>query len=193
MIGRATIGAVTLIFAVVLLFGAAADGGTSVYTWTDKDGTVHFSQSGPPAGTTGVKEKVMRDHPRRVVRPASDEIQFVYRNGNTSQRFVPVTLEGTRARKEVLMLVDTGAQITLIDEDLAAALNVEHVQDARIVGATGNSSGWVGQLRSIRVGDDEIRDHRIMVGPQPGMRLLGMDVLGALQLTVGQKALHKER
>jgi predicted aspartyl protease len=122
---------------------------------------------------------------------ASNEIPFVILDGDLSRRFVPVVLEGARSRKEVLMLIDTGAQISMIDAALADDLDVEHVQDVQIVGVSGVAPGWVGRLRNLRLGDEEVSDPQVMVGPLSGMRLLGMDVLSAMKLTIGQKALER--
>ena len=79
-----------------------------------------------------------------------------------------------------------------IDEELAGDLDVEHVQDARIVGVSGSAPAWVGRLRSLRVGEDQVRQAHVMVGPRTGMLLLGMDVLSALNLTIGPSALERD-
>jgi predicted aspartyl protease len=91
------------------------------------------------------------------------------------------------------MLVDTGAQMTLIDEDLADELNVEHLEDVAIMGVTGSMPGWMGKLHSLELGNEEVRSPVVMVGPRRGMLLLGMDVLGRLKLAVGEEALYKQR
>lgn len=172
---------------------AAVSAQSSVYSWTDEKGTVHFSNTGPPRdGADNVKKRFMRPHVARDSPPGSREIPFVILGGDDTRRFVLVVLEGARTRKEVLMLVDTGAQLTLIDEELAGDLDVEHVQDARIVGVSGSAPAWVGRLRSLRVGEDEVRQPHVMVGPRTGMLLLGMDVLSALNLTIGPTALERE-
>lgn len=110
-----------------------------------------------------------------------------------AQRFVRAELEGGQAIRDVLMLVDTGAQISLIDEGLAKDLDLEHVQDALLQGVTGSSQGWIGRLSSLRVGSEEIRDLQIMVGPRPGLILLGMDVLERLKLSVGPRSLQRHQ
>jgi predicted aspartyl protease len=88
------------------------------------------------------------------------------------------------------MLVDTAAQISMVDEALADELRLEHLEDAGIIGVTGVSPGWIARLRRIRLKDRELRDWRVMVGPQPGTLLLGMDVLDRLELAVGADALE---
>jgi len=182
-------------FAAVLLAAGPVQAQGHVYSWTDKDGTVHFSNTGPPpADAKNVSKRVMPRHERRDVpqREGNAEIPFVFMGGDRSRRFVRVVLEGSRKRKNVLMLVDTGAQMTLIDERLANELNVEHVEDVAIMGVTGTMPAWMGRLHSLELGDEELKSPLVMVGPRNGMLLLGMDVLGKLKLVVGQKALQKE-
>jgi predicted aspartyl protease len=90
------------------------------------------------------------------------------------------------------MIVDTGAQITMIDEDTAAELGVEFVEEMGIIGVTGIAPGWVGRMRRVQIGDHEVRDWSVMVGPMPGLLLLGMDVLERLHLTVGKDTLDAD-
>jgi hypothetical protein len=180
--------------ACVLIMVAAANAQSDVYSWTDEKGTVHFSNSGPPAeGAADLTRRVMPTHVPQNLTAAGKEIPFVFLNGDVSRRFVPVVVEGERSRKEVLMLIDTGAQLTMIDQDLADDLDVEHVQDVQIMGVSGVAPAWVGRLRSLQLGDEELSPHHVMVGPLPGVRLLGMDVLGAMKLTIGPKALERGR
>ena len=108
------------------------------------------------------------------------------------KKLVPVKLEGSRGTRQVLMVVDTGAQMSMIDEDLAAELGVDFVEEAGIIGATGLAPAWIGRLRRVQLGDREIRDWSIMVGPLPGVVLLGMDVLDRLKLSVGSNTLDVE-
>jgi predicted aspartyl protease len=122
-----------------------------------------------------------------------DEIPLLLFDDRPSQKFVRAQLEGERGLREVLMLVDTGAQISLIDQQLAEELAVDHVQDAELQGVTGASQGWIGNLSSLRLGEEEIRDLPIMVGPRPGLVLLGMDVLERLKLSVGPRSLQRNK
>jgi clan AA aspartic protease (TIGR02281 family) len=116
---------------------------------------------------------------------------LVILNNDVSQKFVRTVLEGERISREALMLVDTGAQITVIDEETAQELDIEHVQDALLAGVTGTSRGWIGRLPSLRVGEDVVNDLPVMVGPMSGRLLLGMDVLEQLSLSVGLRSLHR--
>jgi hypothetical protein len=97
-------------------------------------------------------------------------VPLVLLNNDPSQKFVRAVLEGANTSREALMLVDTGAQITVIDEETAQELDVEHVQDALLAGVTGTSRGWIGRLQTLRVGEDVVNDLLVMVGPMAGRR-----------------------
>lgn len=160
-----------------------AHGQGSLYTWTDERGVVHFSNSQVPARHIAHAEQranVVGPTPRKYARAAST-IPLISRD---QKRFVRARLEGTSSTREVVMLVDTGAQMTLIDESTASELGAEFVEEAGIIGVTGTTSGWIGLLRRVQLGDKEVRDWRVMVGPSAGVLLLGMDVLERLELTV---------
>jgi predicted aspartyl protease len=166
----------------------------TIYSWTDEKGVVHFSNSmAPPQHLKEAATAVASSHsPMRgaEVRDAAS-IPLVMLNNDPSQKFVRVTLEGERTSREMLMLVDTGAQITVIDEETAQELDIEHVQDALLAGVTGTSRGWIGRLPVLRVGEDVVNDLHVMVGPMAGRLLLGMDVLEQLGLSVGLRDLHR--
>jgi len=169
-----------------LLAGSSPAGkarGQALYSWTDKDGAVHFSNTGVPPEQAGKAHmRFLRPPPSAAHRASpSEEIPLREVGG---RKLVQVELEGPYARREVAMVVDTGAQITMIDEDLADDLRLEVEREANIVGVTGAAPGWIGRLRSLRVGDREVHNWPVMVGPQQGMLLLGMDVLSELRLSV---------
>ena len=186
-------------FAVGLFFLLSPWGGQlwaqgTIYSWTDEKGVVHFSNSmAPPEHLKEAATAVTSSHaPVRGgdAREAAS-IPLVILNNDPSQKFVRAVLEGARTSREALMLVDTGAQITVIDEETAQGLDVEHVQDALLAGVTGTSRGWIGRLPTLRVGEDTVNDLLVMVGPMSGRLLLGMDVLEQLSLSVGLRSLHR--
>jgi predicted aspartyl protease len=166
----------------------------TIYSWTDEKGVVHFSNSMAPP--QHLKEAAVAAAPsyspvrEAEVREATD-VPLVLLNNDPSQKFVRTILEGERRSREALMLVDTGAQITVIDEEMAQELDVEHVQDALLAGVTGVSKGWIGRLPTLRIGEDAVNDLHVMVGPMAGRLLLGMDVLEQLGLSVGLRNLHR--
>ena len=89
------------------------------------------------------------------------------------------------------MLVDTGAQRTLLDDKLAKELDIEHVQDAMLSGIAGSAKGWIGRLESLKIGQEEVEDLYVMVAPVSGRLLLGMDVLEELSLAVSPRSLDR--
>jgi predicted aspartyl protease len=169
---------------------------TTIYTWTDERGVAHYSDSMVPAQHHESAEKVVmpsRSASQTARSGGSGNIPLVILNDDSSQKFVWTVLEGERTTREVLMLVDTGAQITLIDETLAQELDLEHVQDALLGGVTGTARGWIGRLPTLRLGGEAVTDLHVMVGPLPGRLLLGMDVLERLELSVSPRSLHRNR
>jgi predicted aspartyl protease len=177
-----------LVIAVLVAGPATSLSAGSMYTWVDERGTVHFSNSQVPRRHIAAAEQranIVGPTPRARVHNAS--IPLISRD---QKRFVKAHLEGRSGRRELVMLVDTGAQITMIDEATARELGAEFIEEAGIVGATGMTSGWIGQLRRVELGDKEVRDWRVMVGPVPGLLLLGMDVLERLELNVAKDYLE---
>jgi predicted aspartyl protease len=89
-----------------------------------------------------------------------------------------------------MMLVDTGAQMSMIDEDLAGDLGLEFISEAGIIGVTGTALGWVGRIQRLKLDGKEVSDWPILVGPSQGLALLGTDLLDHLELSVGSKSLE---
>lgn len=166
----------------------------TIYSWIDEKGVVHFSNSmAPPQHLKEAATAVASSHApvREADLQEAANVPLVILNNDPSQKFVRTMLEGERMSREALMLVDTGAQITVIDEETAQELDVEHVQDALLSGVTGTTRGWIGRLPALRVGEDTVNDLHVMVGPMAGRLLLGMDVLERLGLSVGLRNLHR--
>ena len=183
-------------FLLLSLMGSKTWAQSTVYSWTDEKGVVHFSNSMVPPQHMEDATKI--EMPSRPTSPASgtdtsDNIPLVILNDDPSQKFVRAQLTGEQDTKEVLMLVDTGAQITLIDQALAEELDLEHLDNALLTGVTGSTIGWIGRLPALRLGQAEVRDLNVMVGPMRGRLLLGMDVLERLELSVGPRSLQRTR
>jgi hypothetical protein len=189
-LGRAVVGLMLLLS----LLEKPAWSQEMIYSWIDEKGVIHFSNSmAPPQHLREAETAVASPRPSMQSGDAraAVRIPLVILNNDPSQKFVHATLEGERTSRETLMLVDTGAQITVIDEGTAQDLEVEHVQDALLAGVTGTSRGWIGRLPALKIGEEEVNDLQVMVGPMPGRLLLGMDVLEHLGLSVGLRSLHR--
>lgn len=166
----------------------------TIYSWIDEKGVTHYSNSmAPSQHQQGLESATVSSRVATRVGSAYDaaNIPLVILHDDPSQKFVHAVLEGAHTASEKLMLVDTGAQLTVLDEETARELDLEHVQDALLAGVTGTSRGWIGRLPTLRVGEEEVNDLHVMVGPMSGRLLLGMDVLEQLGLSVGLRNLHR--
>jgi len=183
--------AVTVIGVLLSVSVAWAQG--KIYSWTDKNGVVHFSDSvtSPQDFSKATAVSVATRQMGKSGKSGSDEIPLVTFNDRPSQKFVRAQLAGDHGSRDVLMLVDTGAQLSLVDQQTAQELQLERVEEATLRGVNGVTQSWIGRLPTLRLGDEEVRDVRVLVGAQPGLVLLGMDVLDRLKLSVGPQSLHR--
>ncbi len=110
-----------------------------------------------------------------------------------ARKLVRVELQGTTQRAEVRMLVDTGADKTVITPAVADQIGVSYRRDQVLKGVTGEGVGALVELPRLRVGSMELRDFEVIVGPADAPNLLGMDVLNALDLSVGRDTLYRGR
>jgi len=155
------------------------------YTWKDKAGTVHFTDSyhSIPAAyrnraqetnqgrdnSTGVLSK---DTPQRVV------IHF------ERQDNVIVVQAVLNWKLPVLFHLDTGASCTMITREDAIALGIDPDSKPTVKGyiADGSMVELAGMvLPSLAVGGAEVNNLEVVIGK---MRLLGMDFLREFHLTV---------
>jgi|GEM_PF-2672889 len=178
------------IFVVLVSVGAGWAQGR-IYSWTDKNGVVHFSDSVTSPQDFGKAKTLAPTPSRQDQKTKSEEIPLVTFNDHPSQKFVRAQLEGSRGTRDVLMLVDTGAQVSLVDQQTAQELELERLEEATLRGVNGVTQSWVGRLPTLRLGEEEVKDVRVLVGPQPGLVLLGMDILDRLNLSVGPQSLHR--
>jgi clan AA aspartic protease (TIGR02281 family) len=153
-----------------------------VFTWTDENGVVNFSNSAPPDNV-----KATAIHTGSEFRPVPLETDA----NNPSRKLVRVEFQGTDEHADVRMIVDTGAQKTMIDADLARQIGVHWMHSQVVGGVTGFGVGALVEIPRLRVGSAELRDVDVIVGPARGLSLLGMDVLEKLDLSVGQNSLYR--
>ncbi len=178
---RRRAGGPLVVIVVLLLVTTHTDGQTRMYQWKDANGVAHFANTAPPADaqvtvtTTGTEF--------RPVPLESDPTR--------TRKLVRVSLKGSRQSAEVPMIVDTGAQVTMIDEDLAEHIGVHWLRDEMVGGVTGIGRAARVEVPTLRIGSAELHDVSIVVGPARGLRLLGMDVLSRLDLSVGQDSLYR--
>ncbi len=153
-----------------------------VYHWVDEEGVVHYSALPSPDPTPAPADQpASRGEAARIA-----TIPFT----PGTPILVPVRLNGTGP---VLLILDTGADRTIVSPAALARLGIGTASQARaeIQGVTGTSRADVVWLDSIEVGPG-------LVGPLPvivhdaNLReadgLLGRDVLSAFTVTIDAAA-----
>ncbi len=111
---------------------------------------------------------------------------------SNGQKIVRAQMEGSQGSVDLRMIVDTGAQKTMIAPELADELGVRTRRDEMMAGATGVAAMSIVELELVRIGTEELHNVEVVVGSMPGLSLLGMDVLSRLDLRVGRDTLDRE-
>lgn len=95
-----------------------------------------------------------------------------------SQReiFVEVKLNG----RDYLMMLDTGAGITVIDQPVAEALHLPSGESMNVLGASGQGAASVTRLASLQIGRVHLRDVQVAVTDLGLIRLIGGGRLGGI-------------
>ena len=163
-----------------------------MFKWTDERGQVHFSNSAPAAGAKATA-RTFAGHSQKAGAAAGATFQPVPLEVSNDQKIVRAHLEGSHKSLDVRMIVDTGAQRTLIAPELADELGVRSLRNELMGGVTGVALAEVVELETLQVGSEELRNIEVSVGRMPGLNLLGMDVLNHLELRVGRDSLDRER
>jgi aspartyl protease family protein len=118
----------------------------------------------------------------RRVRPAARKEVQVYRNPGGM-----FTTVGAINGLTVPLLVDTGASTVAMNSAQARRLGIDFRVDgepATVVTASGRTDAWKLTLKSVKVGDLEVKgvDAVVIDGEQPATTLLGMSYLGRLEI-----------
>jgi len=161
----------------------------SLFKWTDSNGVIHFSDSNVPREYAGEAEEKTHRRTRVVTGQPETARTSIPLEARDGRKYVSATLEGPLHSRTIMMLVDTGAQMSMIDEELARELGLEFVSEAGIIGVTGTAQGWVGRVERLTLEGKELARWPILVGPSEGLALLGTDVLDHLELSVGVESL----
>jgi len=105
-----------------------------------------------------------------------------------SQReiFVEVKLNG----REYLMMLDTGAGITVVDQPVAEALRLPPGETFNLLGASGPGAASVTRLASLQMGSVTLRDVQVAVTDLGLIRLIGGSRFGGI---LGFNALNRFR
>lgn len=105
-----------------------------------------------------------------------------------SQReiFVPVKLNG----REYLMMLDTGAGITVVDQPVAEALHLPPGESMNVLGASGQGKASVTRLTSLQIGSVRLRNVQVAVTDLGLIRVIGGSRFGGI---LGFNALNRFR
>jgi predicted aspartyl protease len=167
--------------------GAEADGDSEeeqseIYQYTDRDGIIHFVDSLENVPRV-YRNKVIA---RKVMPPVRETTEVVIVD---KQIHLPVSLRNRDRKVSATMILDTGASITCITEELAGRLGID-LDDARVV-SMGMADGSMIDIRvanvdSVRVGDRMRSPFKIGILPRFEKRpahdgYLGLDFLSAFQ------------
>ncbi len=121
----------------------------------------------------------------RLMTDAAGQSQIVLPRDRSGHYFWQGRVNG----QAVEFLVDTGATSSAIDQDLAQKLGLREESSAMFSTANGTVRGGIAQVTLELEGGLKIERQRISIMPQMDVALLGMDVLGKLQLQQSGKAL----
>ena len=172
-----------------------------LYKWIDGDVKIHFTDeiSNIPAEYRDQVEAGSRQRTRgtpsgptpaapSVATPANKNSFPLLAVGN--RMFVDVVLNGTvKAR----LLVDTGAEMTVISSRLAQrlSLNPKNTWFVPIRGVSGGALAFLSKVRSIAVGEATVSDVDVYVYDTGMDGILGMTFLGEFDfsMNVGEKKL----
>jgi len=138
-------------------------------TLKNMKGSISTSEAPPDRGTTEST-------------PTNEQSSPLYTVGNSM--FVDVVLNGTvKAR----LLVDTGAESTIISPELAdrLSLNPNNTWFIPIQGVSGSALAFLSKVRSVAVGDATVSDIDVLVydaGEDDG--ILGMTFLGEFEFSI---------
>ena len=165
-----------------------------LYKWIDGGGNIHFTDeiSAIPAEYLDQVEKGSRQRTRGTPRvstpaattattPANENSFPLYTVGN--RMFVDVVLNGSvKAR----LLVDTGAEHTVISSELAQrlSLNPNTTWFVPVGGVGGSALTFLSKVRSIAVGEATVSDLDVLVYDAGVSGILGMTFLGEFEFSI---------
>lgn len=193
------------LFACVFLLLALPTADGKVYKWVDRDGNIYFTDnmSGiPPEYRNQVEEVEGRiNHPplpqhnreaQGAIPPppplegAPSPISYtvhLLRTGNAV--LVEVLLDGFLKSQ---LLVDTGAEVTMISKELAQqlGLDMDNAAILQLQSVSGAFPAPLTKVKSITVGGATVRDVEVIVHDMPGNHkgLLGMSFLDNFHVSI---------
>jgi predicted aspartyl protease len=162
--------------------GAAEEAQGEIYKYTDRDGVIHFVDS-----LENIPRVYRKNAIARKVNPPVRQTTGVVITDN--QIHVPVSFRNRDRTVQATLILDTGASITCMTEELAGRLGID-LESARVV-SMGMADGsmvdiWVTMIDSVTVGDRMRSPFKIGILPRFEKRqahegYLGLDFLSAFQ------------
>ena len=148
-----------------------------IYSWVDEDGVKRFSNTKPNTN------KYVKSF-NAIVK--SSETKVIINNNSV---IVPVTLRHNKRTVSTWLILDTGANVTSIHDDLANQLRISPESFSKFTIADGSivNSGRK-RIDSIKVGSKELYDCNISIikykGNSKTQGLLGMDFLKTVDFKI---------
>lgn len=157
---------------------ATADPPHTFYQFTDENGVIHFIDNRARIPARYLDRVIVHKAPA-----ASGQTTGIQIDGN--QVFVPVTLRKGGRTIQASLLLDTGATVTTITEELATRLEIEQSStvSGKMIVADGREVGTrLALLDAVHVGPKKKAGVLVNILPRSGSRgqddgLLGMDFL----------------
>jgi len=144
--------------------------------------TIHWERSEPlPREVLQSKLQPPASPPAPAGLPVTLPVRFSQR-----EIFVEVKLNG----REYLMMLDTGAGITVVDQPVAEALRLPPGETFNLLGASGPGAASVTRLASLQMGSVTLRDVQVAVTDLGLIRLIGGSRFGGI---LGFNALNRFR
>ena len=116
------------------------------------------------------------------------EVPIKRRQGN-----IPV-IEATFNKQETFeMLIDTGASITTLTNNIATKLGLERGKTVKIETASGFADPSTSKVGSIQVGEIVVDDVEVIISPSLSIGLLGQNFFADYDLTIKQNTIEFRR
>ena len=110
--------------------------------------------------------------------PCPSNVESVpFRNSHKHQLIVQVSINHARPSDFVL---DTGAQMTVVDQSLAAELHLQFTGNAIVAGMSLHGQSKFAQVDSLEVGNHVSTNHRVLVYNMNGLQRAGFAIRGLL-------------
>jgi clan AA aspartic protease (TIGR02281 family) len=192
-LSRPLIGSIVFAFAALLFLYTPGSGLADVYSWTEDDGTLHVTDAMEKIPSIYRSRAVFlsrspEDAAAAPVVPQTDYVISFEKNPSRAI-FVDVVLNDTMRAK---MILDTGAGLVVLSEDLAKRLNLPSHEEAKTMllhTAGGDVTGRAVRLSKVQLGPAVKENVHAVVNMAPQAfkgfdGLLGMSFLQDFKMVI---------